>query len=333
MLNSNTYIVFLNTIFNQRCANQNFINSVAISEIRYRSVSMTDLLEDFETKKEAIRDEVELHIKKRDEANAEAQKYAKIRDELNQKTHEMREHAKEKIAEKNDLIEKIKTLRDEKEVHYKNLSELKKQLREYKSTLGTGIDIKDIKAKEKELQYLEKRQQTTELKKDEENKLIVDIRRLNNEIKKSKTLREEELLKNDDIKQLTDKINEERTKGEEYKKEIEELSNKISQLSDEINDELQKLDEVRKEADENHETFIKYSQESEAEHAAFIKAKGELKDMEKAIYSIRNKTKVTKKKERESELQEKASELYEKFKSGEQLTTEDLLILQKAGFL
>ena len=142
-----------------------------------------------------------------------------------------------------------------------------------------------------------------------------------------------ELLKNDDIKQLTDKINEERTKGEEYKKEIEELSNKISQLSDEINDELQKLDEVRKEADENHETFIKYSQESEAEHAAFIKTKGELKDMEKAIYSIRNKTKVTKKKERESELQEKASELYEKFKSGEQLTTEDLLILQKAGFL
>ena len=55
--------------------------------------------------------------------------------------------------------------------------------------------------------------------------------------------------------------------------------------------------------------------------------------MEKAIYSIRNKTKVTKKKEKESELQEKASELYEKFKSGEQLTTEDLLILQKAGFL
>jgi hypothetical protein len=55
--------------------------------------------------------------------------------------------------------------------------------------------------------------------------------------------------------------------------------------------------------------------------------------MEKAIYSIRNKSKVTKRKEKESELQEKASELYEKFKAGEQLTTEDLLILQKAGFL
>jgi uncharacterized coiled-coil DUF342 family protein len=294
---------------------------------------MTDLLEDFETKKEAIRDEVELHIKKRDEANAEAQKYARIRDELNQKTHEMREHAKEKIAEKNELIEKIKGLRDEKEVHYKNLSELKKQLREYKTKLGTGIDIKEIRIKEKELQYLEKRQQTTELKKDEENKLIVDIRRLNNEIKKSKALRDEELLKNDDIKDLTDKINQERTAGEEYKKQIEEISARISQLSDEINDELQKLDEVRKEADENHELFVKYSQESEAEHMAFIKAKGELKDMEKAIFSIKNKSRVTKRKEKESELQDRATELYEKFKAGEQLTTEDLLILQKAGFL
>ncbi len=156
---------------------------------------MTDLLEDFETKRESIREEVESHIKKRDEANAQAQKYAKIRDELNQKTHEMREQAKAKIAEKNDLIEKIKTLREEKEEHYKNLSELKKKLREIKSGEASGLDIKDIKAKEKELQYLEKRQQTTELTKEEENKIIVEIRRLNNEIRKAKANREEELLK------------------------------------------------------------------------------------------------------------------------------------------
>ncbi len=294
---------------------------------------MTDLLEDFETKKETIRDEVELHIKKRDEANAKAQEYAKKRDELNQKTHDMREHAKEKIAEKNELIDKIKVLRDEKEEHYRNLSDLKKNLRELKSGFGAGLGLKDIKMKEKELQYLEKRQQTTELTKEDENKIIVDIRRLTNEIKKAKTQREEELLKNKDIKELTDKTTSERTLGESLKKEIEDLSNQISKLSDEINEELQELDNVRKEADENHEIFIKYSKESESEHAAFIKSKNDLRDLEKAIYSIRNKTKVTKKKEKESELQEKASALYEKFKAGEQLTTEDLLTLQKAGFL
>ncbi len=298
-----------------------------------RSVIMTDLLEDFETKKDTIQDEVERHIKKRDEANTEAQKYAKIRDDLNQQTHEMREKAKGKIAEKNELIDKIKVLREEKEAHYKNLSELKKKLRELKAGIGVGTEARDLKAREKELQYLEKRQQTTELKKEEENKIITDIRRLNNEIKKAKVNREQELLKNKDIKEITDQINEERTKGEEYKKHIEELSDRISKLSDEINSDLQELDEVRRNADENHEIFIKHSQESEKEHAAFIKAKTDLRDLEKAIYAIKNKTKVTKKKEKESELQEKAVALYEKFKAGEQLTTEDLLILQKAGFL
>ena len=40
-----------------------------------------------------------------------------------------------------------------------------------------------------------------------------------------------------------------------------------------------------------------------------------------------------KKKEKEGELQKKATTLFDKFKNGEQLTTEDLLTLQKAGFL
>jgi uncharacterized coiled-coil DUF342 family protein len=82
-----------------------------------------------------------------------------------------------------------------------------------------------------------------------------------------------------------------------------------------------------------HESFIKYNQEAEKEHIEFIKAKNDLRDMEKAIFSIRTKNRTTKKKEKETELQKMAEELFEKFRNGEQLTTEDLLILQKAGLL
>ncbi len=299
----------------------------------YRSVIMTDLLEEFESKRESLRAEVEEHIKKRDAANEEAQKFAKKRDELNAKTHKLREEAKSKIAEKNDLIEKIKKLRDEKEAHYKELSKLREEYRKAKASAAQKINTKDIKAKERELQYLEKKQQTTELSKEDENKIITEIRRLNNELKKMKAERDEELLKNTDIKELAQKINEERKIGEDYKKQIEEISKRISQLSEEITSQLQVLDNVRKEADENHEQFVKYNQEAEKEHQAFIKAKNDLRDLEKAISALRNKNRSTKKREKESELQQKASELFERFKNGEQLTTEDLLILQKAGFL
>jgi uncharacterized coiled-coil DUF342 family protein len=96
---------------------------------------------------------------------------------------------------------------------------------------------------------------------------------------------------------------------------------------------LQELDDIRRKSDEYHELFIKFSQEAEKEHHEFVRAKTELKDLEKEIYSIRTKERTTRKKEREGDLQEKATVLYSKFKNGEQLTTEDLLILQKAGFL
>ncbi len=121
--------------------------------------------------------------------------------------------------------------------------------------------------------------------------------------------------------------------GEALKKQIDEISQKINALSEEITNDLAQLDETRKQADQFHEMFVKYNQESEKEHEAFIQAKNDLRDLEKVISTLKTKARTTKKKEKESDLQKKAMTLFDKFKNGEQLTTEDLLILQKAGFL
>lgn len=295
---------------------------------------MSELLEEFEQKRENIRRIVEEHIKKRDEAAAESHRYAEERDLLNNKVHEMREEVKKKIAEKNELIEQVQKLRAEKEQHYANLAELRKEYRKLRQETNVeGVDKQSLRMKEKELQRLETKQQTTELGKDEEKKIVHEIRKLTNEIRQIRQLREKELESNDSVKDLNQKIAAERKAGEALKVQIDEISAKITALSDDINKSLQELDETRKKADEMHELFIKYSQESTKEHEAFIQAKNDLRDLEKVISSLRTKAKATKKKEKEGELQSKATELFEKFKNGEQLTTEDLLILQKAGFL
>lgn len=295
---------------------------------------MSELLDEFEGKREVIRQIVEEHIKKRDEAAAESHRYAEERDILNNKVHEMRDEVKKKIAEKNELIEQVQKLRAEKEEHYANLSELRKDYRKVRQETNVeGVDKQSLRLKEKELQRLEIKQQTTELGKDEEKKVVHEIRKLTNEIKQIKQVREKELESNDAVRDLNQKITAERKAGEALKVQIDEISSRITALSDEINKDLQELDETRKKADEYHELFIKFSQESTKEHEAFIQAKNDLRDLEKVISSLRTKTRATKKKEKEGELQSRATELFEKFKNGEQLTTEDLLILQKAGFL
>jgi Uncharacterized archaeal coiled-coil protein len=171
------------------------------------------------------------------------------------------------------------------------------------------------------------------LRRKRSKKIVSEIRKLNNEIIKLKEMREKELSSNKSTKELIDKITEIRKQAEAKKKEIDTISAAITALSEEINEQLTNIDETRKQADELHEQFIKFSQESTKEHEEFIKAKNDLRDLEKVISTLRTKAKATKKKEKEGELQKKASTLFDRFKNGEQLTTEDLLVLQKAGFL
>ncbi|MHB8395914.1 MAG: coiled-coil protein [Thermoplasmataceae archaeon] len=294
---------------------------------------MTELLSEIEQRRELFRQIVEEHVRKRDNAGAEASKNADERDILNAKVKELREQAKKLISDKAALIEQVQKLRPEKEKAFGELAELRKDYRMVREGAGGVIDIKEIRIRERELQKLIKKQETTELNKTEEQKVVSEIRRLNNEIKKMKVDFESSLLKNDRIREVNTKINEKKREAESMKKEVEAISTSISALSEEINTMLQELDEIRRKSDEYHELFIKFSKESEKEHQAFIQAKTALKDLEKEIYSVRSKEKNSRRKEKEGELQQKASVLFDKFKNGEQLTTEDLLILQKAGFL
>ncbi len=297
-------------------------------------VSMTELLQEFEQKRETIRQVVEDHVTKRDRAAEEAVYNAQQRDILNSRVKEMREQVKQLIAEKSALIEQVQKLRPEKEKLYAELSEIRKEYRKVRDNAGVeGIDPRDIRKKERDLQHLIKRQETTALEKNEEIKVVSEIRKLTNEIKKLKSHFETELERNDQVKQINSEIAEKRKTAEAMKKDIEQISNRISEISDQINAMLQELDETRRKSDEFHEAFIKYNQESEKEHQSFIQAKTDLRDLEKVIYGIRSKERTSRKKEKEGELQKRASTLFERFKNGEQLTTEDLLILQKAGFL
>ncbi|MCL5988216.1 MAG: phosphoserine phosphatase [Candidatus Thermoplasmatota archaeon] len=295
---------------------------------------MSEILPDFEKKREILRNLADEHINKRDELSQESRYYAEERDKLNQKSKSLRESVMKKIDEKGSLIATIQKMRDEKEEFYKEYAEIRKELRKNRENFkSTGVDPMELKKKERELDKLIKVQQTQPMDKNDEKKVVLQIRKLNNEIMKSKERMESEIKGNDSIKKLSDETNEKKKVFEQMKKEIDELSNQINKIGDEINTGLKELDETRKKADGFHEMFIKFSKDSEKEHEEFVKAKIELRDIEKMLGEKRAKTRAFRKKEKEGELQTKANDLFEKFKKGEQLTTEDLMVLQKAGFL
>ena len=197
---------------------------------------MTELLDEFEEKREALRNIVEEHVRNRDRLSEESQKFAAERDLLNAKVRELRDAAKEKIAEKSALIEQVQKLRAEKEEHFSKYQEFRKEYRKVRGEVPVkDIDIRDIKGRERELQRLETKQQTTQLTKTEEQKVVSEIRKLTNEIKKMKKVFEDTIGQNDIIKDIVQKMKKEKDEGETMKKQVEEISQKISGLSEEIN--------------------------------------------------------------------------------------------------
>lgn len=295
---------------------------------------MSEVLPELEQKKDLLKKLADEHVRKRDSFSSESHYYAEERDKLNQKTKSMREAVLQKISEKSALIEKVQKLRDQKEQVFQDLKKLREKIREQKKNFRSDeYNPTELKKKEKELKRLEDKQQTTELSKDDENKIVLQIRKLANEIKIMKTKVDEGIQQSKSYKEISDEINKRKEEYDKLKAEIDAISKEINRLGEEINNGLLELDENKKKADEFHELFIKNNKEAEKEHQEFIKVKKDLKEVENMIHSLSSKNKATKKKEKEGELQTKAVELYNKFINGEQLTTDDLLILQKAGLL
>ena len=56
-------------------------------------------------------------------------------------------------------------------------------------------------------------------------------------------------------------------------------------------------------------------------------------DYDKIIYSLKQKRRRFKKVKDEKIAKQQAEDIYERFKKGEKLDTEDLMYLQKAGYL
>ena len=72
---------------------------------------------------------------------------------------------------------------------------------------------------------------------------------------------------------------------------------------------------------------------ADEEHKKHIEQIKSLHDVSKSADGIKNKKNAAKKRRADVESKKEAKEIFEKFKAGEKLSTEDLMTLQKSGYL
>ncbi len=294
---------------------------------------MPELLEELEARYEKRKREMELHRMLRDKHNKEAREWADKRDELNKQVKEILAEAKEHKAKRDELNEKVKELKEKRKEWNEKAKELATKFKEARSKYMPRKDLPNIGKLRKRLKELEFKQQTMVLTPEKERELVELIDSLYKKITEYEKIIEDETKKNKELNELRVKLQEARANAEKYHQEIEKLVAEAQEHHNKMVELFEKIDELRKQADEAHRLFLENKKIADEEHEEFIQAARDVRDFEKILAGLRQKRIASKKKQEKTEIKKKAEEIYERFKRGEPLTTEDILILQKAGLL
>lgn len=292
-------------------------------------VSEQQLIEELLDKKEKLNQQANRHRDLRDRLNDQTKAHAAKRDELNGRVRELIEKAnghRAKRDEMNKKVQEAKKVRDELNRAANDKAEKLNELKRARSRPGEAVNLQRFK---QELKRLEYQQQTTVLTPKKEKALIDQMADLQKQIR----AKEKEFEGDDAVRGAYLEMKDAKEKAEASHKHVTELANAAQEQHDAMVKLFEEADGIRKEADGAQERFIASKQEADKVHQEYIGMVNQIRDYEKQVIGLRNKMRKDRGESEVGESKVEAEAIFEKFKSGEKLSTEDLMALQKAGLL
>jgi uncharacterized coiled-coil DUF342 family protein len=273
----------------------------------------------------------EEHKNKRNELNAAASQYARERNTLNNQTREYVEDAQKNKELRDQFNKEVQELKDKRNDLNEEANKFFTEIDSFKKEHG-GVKNRGIKDLQKQIESLEFRQQTEVFSPEKERELIDKIKQMREQMREQ----EAEFEQNKEIREKIMIAKDLRKQASEIHEHVTKLAEDAQKHHDLMVECYRKADTSREEADAVHNKFVVAQESADTEHKLFIESQKELRDYDKVIGGMRKKT--TKKassttKEQNKEVRKEAEDLFEKFRGGEKLTTEDLLLLQRSKFL
>jgi len=288
----------------------------------------TELVGGLEEKRARHNADAERHKRLRDELNEKTKEWAERRDELNGQVRKLIDEANAKRESRDKLnaeVREAKASRDEWNRKFNDLGDRAMNLRREKMP-KSGLSIRKFKA---ELRALEKKHMTSVLSAEKEKALMKEMSQLDAKIKEM----EREIEQFVEVKTAEKDAREAKDKAEGFHKMVSELAEKAQMEHDAMLKLYDEADRLRKEADAAQEKFIEAKLTADEQHREHIEHIRQVHDFDKIISGIREKGRKARKEKDDTSAKREAEEIFEKFKSGEKLSTEDIMVLQKSGYM
>jgi uncharacterized coiled-coil DUF342 family protein len=277
--------------------------------------------DDFQTKANELKE-------KRNQLHLKSRSLADERDKLNSNLREMRNKISEHKTKRDELNDRVKHAKDQRNKLNKNFSEVKKKIEDLqRNRMSTvGANLNELK---RQLRNLENEQMTQPMSPQKEKKLIEVISELHSKIKKE----ESQLSSDPRLKKALEEEKIIKQKAEKQHDLVEKLAKKAQEEHENMINLIKQLDNLTRKVNEIQETIVMTKIEADNVHREFITHVDKIHETERNISSIQDKSRKKKKAAEVTTAKIEADEIFERFKKGEKLSTEDLMALQKAGLI
>ena len=289
---------------------------------------MSDSIEDLIISKDEFQKNANELKDKRNQLHDKSKKLADERDALNSLIRDLRNKISDHKKNRDELNERVKHAKEQRNKLNKSYNEIKKQIEaiERERSSASGANINNLR---RQLRSLENEQMTTAMSPQKEKKIIEAISEIHAKIKEA----EDQLNKDPKLKKAMEEENIIKQKAEKQHDLVEKLATRAQEEHENMMNLIKQLDNQIKKVNSIQETIVMTKIEADRVHKEFIECVDKIHDFERQISSTQEKKRKTKKAAELTTAQREADEIFERFKRGEKLSTEDLMALQKAGLI
>ena len=279
---------------------------------------LKDLRKDYHKKAEVLR-------VKRDELNLKSQSHASERNDLNVKSKEYMDSVHLYRDRRNGLNVEVGEVRDERREVSNEVNKLKDTFLGLKRKRFSGRNLPPVSKLRKQIQELEIKQMTTPLTTDKERALVDEIGSLQSKIKEHDTLIETDT----EVLEARDKFRDSERLRRELGKKMQKSRQEAQAAHHTMKDSLRSNRQTRRRADAAQRLFVKAKEKADEVHNEYIEYLRGMQEIDRMTASHGKTGSFADQKASAAS----AEDLFAKFLAGEKLSTEQLMIIQKAGML
>ncbi len=286
---------------------------------------MRKITERLQEKRRFLSDKAKEHRQKRNDLNKNTRIKAKERDHYNSLVRENLSRSRDLKKMRDDLNVKVFESKKLRNQYNKEARELHLKIVELQAKLRPKMG-RSMGALRNEVKELEMKQQTEAMDSKKERELIDKIKELMEKIRK----REREFEENEKTREVILRKKEVHQNAEDEHQKVNEYAQKAQQYHEEMIESKKNIRKYRKLGDEKQQEFVEYKTKADVEHRAHTQYIIHIRDLDKILGKLIRKKKKASEKIKKKKDKGLAENIFQQFKEGGKLSTEDLLQVQKA---